>query len=108
MHKKSAHFERFMINDDKSFYHWYAILLADAEMFEDVLENGIGRDFAYDVGEVMDTFAEVLRDEVARETGLHAHLDTFYSIKSRDQGFVVTEVGHDDIFRRTLREICDL
>ena len=34
MHKKSAHFERFMINDDKSFYHWYAILLADAEAAE--------------------------------------------------------------------------
>ena len=31
MHKKSAHFERFMINDDKAFYHWYANLLADAE-----------------------------------------------------------------------------
>ena len=26
----------FMINDDKSFYHWYAILLADAEVGEDV------------------------------------------------------------------------
>ena len=29
--QKNAHFERFMINDDKSFYHWYANLLADAE-----------------------------------------------------------------------------
>ena len=31
MHKKSAQNERFMINDDKSFYHWYANLLADAK-----------------------------------------------------------------------------
>ena len=36
MHKKSAHFERFMINDDKSFYHWYAILLADAKLPKDI------------------------------------------------------------------------
>ena len=50
MHKKSAHFERFMINDDKSFYHWYANLLADAEVLEDVLKHGVGRYFAYDVG----------------------------------------------------------
>ena len=35
MHKKSAHFERFMINDDKSFNHWYANLLADAESVDD-------------------------------------------------------------------------
>ena len=35
MHKKSAHFERFMINDDKSFYHWYVNLLADAESVDD-------------------------------------------------------------------------
>lgn len=38
MHKKSAHFERFMINDDKSFYHWYAILLAYAKMLKDILK----------------------------------------------------------------------
>ena len=37
MHKKSAQNERFMINDDKSFYHWYANLLAYAEMRKDIL-----------------------------------------------------------------------
>ena len=31
MHKKSAQNERFAINDDKSFYHWYANLLANTE-----------------------------------------------------------------------------
>lgn len=41
MHKKSAHFERFMINDDKSFYHWYANLLADAEVFKYIFKHFI-------------------------------------------------------------------
>ena len=33
--KKSAQNERFAINDDKSFYHWYVNLLADAECVDD-------------------------------------------------------------------------
>ena len=41
--------------------------LSDAEVLEDVLEDGVGGDFAYDVGEVVDTFAEVLGDEVSGE-----------------------------------------
>ena len=41
------------------------VSFSDAEMFEDVLEDGIGGDFAYDVGEVVDSFAEVLGYEVA-------------------------------------------
>jgi hypothetical protein len=36
-------------------------------MLEYVLKDGVGRDFAYDVGEMVDALAEVLRDEVARE-----------------------------------------
>ena len=50
MHKKSAHFERFMINDDKSFYHWYAILLTDAEVGEDVFQYVVAGDAAGDFG----------------------------------------------------------
>lgn len=49
MHKKSAQNERFMINDDKSFYHWYANLLADAEFGEDGVENVVGGDVACDL-----------------------------------------------------------
>ena len=45
----------------------YNDLFADAEMLEDILEDGVGGDFAYDVGEVVDGFAEVLGDEVAGE-----------------------------------------
>ena len=41
------------------------MLFPDAEMFKYVLEDGVGGDFAYDVGEVVDSFAEVLGDEVA-------------------------------------------
>lgn len=48
MHKKSAHFERFMINDDKSFYHWYAKLLAYAEFAEDGVEDVVVGDAACD------------------------------------------------------------
>ena len=71
MHKKSAHFERFMINDDKSFYHWCANLLADAELGEDGLEDVGGGDFAGDLAEVVEDAADVLAEEVRR--GVRAH-----------------------------------
>ena len=64
MHKKSAHFERFMINDDKSFYHWYANLLADAEFGEDGVEDVVGGDLACDLTEVVEYLADVLADEL--------------------------------------------
>ena len=35
-------------------------LFPDAEVLEDVLKYGVGRNFAYDVGEVVDALAEVL------------------------------------------------
>jgi len=38
-HEKSAQNERFAINDDKSFYHWYANLLADAKTGKYRLKN---------------------------------------------------------------------
>lgn len=49
MHKKSAHFERFMINDDKSFYHWYAKLLADAKPLKYISQYLVCGDFSDDV-----------------------------------------------------------
>ena len=67
MHKKSAHFERFMINDDKSFYHWYANLLAYAESGEDGVEDVVGGDVAGDFAEVVEDAAEVLADKVSGE-----------------------------------------
>ena len=59
-------------------------LFADAEMFEDVLKDGVGRNFAYDIGEVVDAFTQILRDEVARETRLHAILYTLDGVECRD------------------------
>ena len=41
-----------MINDDKSFYHWYANLLADAEVGENGVEDVVRGDFACDGAEV--------------------------------------------------------
>ena len=60
MHKKSAHFERFMINDDKSFYHWYAILLAYTEVGEDGVEDVVGGDLTCDLAQVVDYSADIL------------------------------------------------
>ena len=79
MHKKSAHFERFMINDDKSFYHWYAILLADAEVGEDVAEGFVGGDFAGDFAEVEQNFADILAQHIRGKVhieAVQASLDT--------------------------------
>ena len=53
-------FERFMINDDKSFYHWYAILLADAELRKYGLEDIGGGDFAGDFAKVVNDAADIL------------------------------------------------
>ena len=70
-------------------YNWFNYLiidylLSDAEMFEDVLKDGVGRNFAYDVGEVVDTFAEILGDEVTWEPWLHAILYTLDGMERRD------------------------
>ena len=65
MHKKSAHFERFMINDDKSFYHWYAKLLAYAAVGEDALEDIVGGDVASDFAEVANDTADIFANQVA-------------------------------------------
>ena len=65
MHKKSAQNERFMINDDKSFYHWYANLLADAEFREYGCEDFVCGYFSCYFGEVVDCFTNVLCNEVS-------------------------------------------
>ena len=96
MHKKSAHFERFMINDDKSFYHWYAILLADAEVSEDVGKDGVGGDFATgDFGKVVEALAEVFGDEVAGDVISYGMTYTGNGFEGVMEGFVMTKVGYD-------------
>ena len=64
-------------------------LLADAKVLEDVLKHGVGGYLAYDVGEVVDAFAEVLGDEVAGEARLEAILYTVDGVEGTDEGFVV-------------------
>ena len=66
MHKKSAHFERFMINDDKSFNHWYANLLADAERAEYRLEDMVVGDAAGDFAEGVSGAADIFGKQLAR------------------------------------------
>ena len=78
----------------------YALLFPDAEVLEDVLEYGVGRYFAYDVGEVVDAFSEILGDEVAGELHLQAVLHAVDGVERTDEGFVVAQVGDDDIVLR--------
>lgn len=52
--QKSAQNERFAINDDKSFYHWYANLLSDTELTEYGAENFIVGDLAGNSADMVD------------------------------------------------------
>ena len=76
------------------------MLFADAEVLEDVLEYGVGRYLAYDVGEVVDALAEVLGDEVAGELHGEAVLHAVDGVEGVGEGFVVAGVGDDDIALR--------
>ena len=78
----------------------YALLFPDAEVLEDVLEHGVGRYFAYDVGEVVDALAEVLGDEVAGELHLKAVLHAVDGVEGVGEGFVVAGIGDDDVALR--------
>ena len=88
-------------------YDWFNYLIigclfSDAEMFEDVLENWIGRDFAYDVGEVVDALAEVLGDEVAGELEAEAFLYAVDSGEGLAEGSEVAGVGDNGVISWTL------
>ena len=72
-------------------------LFADAEMLEYVLKDGVGGDFAYDVGEVVDGFAEVLRDEVAGELEVEAVLHAVDGGEGLAEGCEVARVGDDGV-----------
>ena len=78
----------------------YSTLFADAEVLEDVLEHGVGGYLAYDVGQVVDALAEVLRDEVAREVHGESVLHAVDGVEGVGEGFVVAGVGDDDVALR--------
>ena len=72
-------------------------LFPDAEMLEDVLKDGVGGDFADDVGEVVDALAEVLGDEVAGEVGDEAVLHAVDGGEGLTEGCEVARVGDDGV-----------
>lgn len=73
-------------------------------MLEDVLKHGVGGYLAYDVGKVVDALAEVLGDKVAGEASLEAVLYTVDRVEGTNEGFVVAQVGDDDITLRYFGE----
>ena len=66
-------------------------------MLEDVLKDRVGGDFAYDVGEVVDGFSEVLRDEVAGEVGGETVLHAVDGGEGLAEGCEVARVGDDGV-----------
>ena len=66
-------------------------------MLEDVLKDGVGRDFADDVGEVVDAFAEVLGDEVAGELEVEAFLYAVDSSEGLAEGSEVAGIGDNGV-----------
>ena len=66
-------------------------------MLEDVLKDGVGRDFADDVGEVVDALAEVLGDEVAGELEVEAFLYAVDGGESLAEGSEVAGVGDNGV-----------
>ena len=68
------------------------------------MKHGVGGYLAYDVGEVVDALAEVLGNEVAGEACLEAVLYTMNGFEGTDEGFVVAQVGDDDIALRYFGE----
>lgn len=71
-------------------------LFADAEVFEDIGEDGVGGYFATgDFGKVVEALAEVFSDEVARDIICYGMTYTGNGFEGVMEGFVMTEVGYD-------------
>ena len=86
-------------------------LFSDAEVFEDVLEHGVGRHLTYDVGEVVDALTKVLRHEVSREVHHEAILYAVDGVEGVSEGLVVAGIGDDDIALRNVGQgggICEV
>ena len=71
-------------------------LFADAEVFEDVGEDGVGGDFpAGDFGKVVEALAEVFGNKVPWNVVGYGMTDTGNGFEGMMEGFVMTEVGDD-------------
>ena len=71
-------------------------------MLEYVLKDGVGRDFADNVGEVVDALAEVLGDEVAGELEVEAFLYAVDSGEGLAEGGEVAGIGDNGVISWTL------
>ena len=76
------------------------ILFADAKMLKDIPKHLIRCNFPYDVAQVEDALAEVLRDKVSGQADGESFLHTMDSFEGAAEGFVVAHVGNDDVAGR--------
>lgn len=67
----------------------------DAEVGEDVVEEGVGGDGAGDGAEVVEGLADVLGDEVGGDAVLDGVDGAAEGVGAVGEGFVVAAVGHD-------------
>ena len=74
------------------------LLLSHAEVLEDIVEDIVGGNLADDGTEIVETLAEVLADEVAREAGVQTVDDSEQGRARLGEGFVVAGIAHDGVF----------
>lgn len=73
-------------------------LFADAKMSEDIIKYSVRVEGTTDdFGEMGETLPQVLRDEVTGEVHLEAILHAMDGVESAGEGFVMTEIGDNDI-----------
>ena len=75
----------------------FHVLLSNAELPEDGVEHAFGGHLADDVAQVVDTFAEVLADEVAAQVVVQAGDDAADALAGCRECLVVAEVADDDV-----------
>ena len=74
------------------------LLFSHAEVPEDVVEDIIRGNLADDGTEIVEALAEILTDEVARETGVQTVDDAEQGRARLGEGFVVAGIAHDGVF----------
>ncbi len=93
--RKGVQNERLDTNSNYCYQSLTARLLADAEVGEDVVEEGVGGDGAGDGAEVVEGLADVLGDEVGGDAVLDGVDGAAEGVGAVGEGFVVAAVGHD-------------
>ena len=83
----------------------YKPSFANTKMPEYVPEHLVGRHLADDIGEVEEAFAQVLRDEIARQAVVEAFAHTADGVEGMRQGLVVADVADDHVVARDGRDL---